>query len=591
LVFSIFLDLQGYTQNKPVIKDLKYFLFLVIISFIWSGIPCHSFGQQQMRKRDYVLLYSTPGYELNGTKRALLRTNSHIDSSLIDIKESYWQVIDRNGKMAMKGFLKYLGITWRIQLWEIDFTNIRDSGLYKIKLFLTSKDGNSNFTLSSFDFEIKKHLYVDRTLLGVSIYNAESRKALAHEGGGYYDCNSRMGEARSHGLFLNGLVHAYVREKNRLTGQEQERLITAANIAADYIIRLHNDSTGEILSEYPQRRPGSLPQSPYQSLLALYGLSTYAHYFKNIEPERAQQAFEKAVKTTEYLDNIGKLSIELKIIVNYYFFKFSGKETFKRNAITALRKQLDTYEQYGPGLHDSMDKTYGRTIPCFEGLYLCVREFKDDPDRSFWIEKARILNKQYIQKILNRNGFNVIPLGGKEEWDNMERIPPQRPHGMHLPGYWEESYGSPNDYGSFYPNIGFATWTLDAIFLASVTGDHSLEKIAAASLGWITGLNPGIPGEMAMNPYQERQKLTSAAFIMNLDAVHVKPWTEWWWIPTSSMMSIVNGFVIRNGIFDYYDLGAHFAPETFILTDGIYLYAICLYDQYLYERSILSIKK
>jgi len=157
----------------------------------------------------------------------------------------------------------------------------------------------------------------------------------------------------------------------------------------------------------------------------------------------------------------------------------------------------------------------------------------------------------------------------------MKSIPPER---------MRKYRGELNEWGSFYPNTHFASWILDAIFLAEVTDNQSLEKIAAASLGWITGLNPGVPGEMVVNPYHKRQTITSAAFIMNLDARHVKPWIEWWWAPTTSMMSIVNGFVIRNGKFDYYDKGSFFAGETYLLHDGTYLFAMCLYDEYLYKK-------
>jgi len=374
------------------------------------------------------------------------------------------------------------------------------------------------------------------------------------------------------------LVNTYDRRKNNLSHEEQRCLIKAANIAVDYIMILHNDSTGEISAEYPLRRFGhTYAQSPIQSRRALYGLSYYAHLFKEIDPSRAQKAFEKALKTIKYLEKIDQLTLELKVVANYHFFKYSGNEKYKKLAISTLNKQLANYERFGPGLCDILisSQSYFRAIPYFEGLYYCVKEFEDYPNYSMWLKRAKIIDEKYIQKILNRNGFNVIPEGGKKEWADMKSIPPER---------MRKYRGELNEWGSFYPNTHFASWILDAIFLAEVTDNQSLEKIAAASLGWITGLNPGVPGEMVVNPYHKRQTITSAAFIMNLDARHVKPWIEWWWAPTTSMMSIVNGFVIRNGKFDYYDKGSFFAGETYLLHDGTYLFAMCLYDEYLYKK-------
>jgi len=91
-------------------------------------IQCFSRDNQTINKDEFTLLYSTLGYELNGTKRALLRTSSPIDSSYINVKKSVWQVIKKDEKKVMEGSLKYLGITWGIQLWEIDFTDIMNSG-------------------------------------------------------------------------------------------------------------------------------------------------------------------------------------------------------------------------------------------------------------------------------------------------------------------------------------------------------------------------------------------------------------------------------------------------------------------------------
>lgn len=70
---------------------------------------------------------------------------------------------------------------------------------------------------------------------------------------------------------------------------------------------------------------------------------------------------------------------------------------------------------------------------------------------------------------------------------------------------------------------------------------------------------------------------------MNLGSRHAKPWTWWAWTPTTSMMSVLNGFVIRNGKWDYYT-ELWLPGETYIKSDGIFLYAICVYEDYFFNN-------
>jgi len=512
---------------------------------------------------EFVLLYSTLGYELNATKRALLRAKEFVDPNVIDINQSVWRLLRNDGMEVMSGSPVWLGVTFGVQLWEIDFSDLRTPGFYRISVELKNREGAEISVISTLPFEVRKRLHSARTFFGISIRNAEAREALLREGGGLYDCNSTMGEGNSHGVFLAGLVNAYVRGGRYITPADRGRLVEAADRTLDYLMLLHNDKTGEIEHQYPSRHIGKLTFMASRqtmmrkgrhtdTMLGLFGIVSYVDLFKEVDPVRAERAFNKALKSAEYLEKIGIFPSELKTSVYYHLFKYSGDEAFKNLAISALNDQLKNI--------DLRSMFCGGGFPYFEGLYYCAKEFKDNPNHSWWIERAKEVDEQYFQPVLKKNGFHVIPqIEQKEEreWDDMKHVPASRKWG---------------------DNTRFATRAIDAIFLAEVTGDHSLEKIASAELGWITGLNPGVPGEMVTNPPTE-QSLVSAAFIMNLDVRHVKPWSWWEWTPTKSMMSIVNGFVIRGGKWAYVD--EVYSAETFIMHDGAYLYAICVYEDYL----------
>ena len=121
----------------------------------------------------------------------------------------------------------------------------------------------------------------------------------------------------------------------------------------------------------------------------------------------------------------------------------------------------------------------------------------------------------------------------------------------------------------------------DAIHLAQITGDVSLEKMAAGALGWLTGLNPGVPGKMVKNPGSAETRV-AASFIINLPTRCVKPWKSWdrGLFPQLNFVSIVNGFAIDDGTWAYSD-EVFQTGETWFKHDGAYLYAICLYEDYL----------
>lgn len=396
-------------KNKNKLKNL-YILNICFILFL-SYLPIYS--QSTDRESEFVLLYSTLGYELNSTKRALIRTIDHIDPEIVDTKKSTWNLRDENNRIKMTSSINYLGITYGLQLWEINFSNLQDSGFYKITVKLKNKKGVLIDSLSSLVFEIRSQLYTSRTLIPISIYNAEAREFPVQQGGGYYDCNSDIGEIASHGIFLVGLVNAYERRKQDLSTEYRTRMVKAINIAVDFIISCVNDTTGEIISHplryHPHQNVGTKCRQ------GLFGLVSYAHFFKDEDPVRAKKVFRKALKIIEYLKENNLMTLELEVSAYYHLFKYSGNEKYKKFAISALEKQLNNYEKYGMPL--------GRRFLYFEGLYYCVKEFKDHPDYYKWIQKAKKIKKQYLQDIIDNNGFHVVPIGGQQAWSDMKSIP------------------------------------------------------------------------------------------------------------------------------------------------------------------------
>ena len=163
---------------------------------------------------------------------------------------------------------------------------------------------------------------------------------------------------------------------NELSAADRARLLEAIEINMNYMFTLQTAS-GRIWGDSPidgREYHGGIKMTR----MPLYALATYADYFKDMDPERAEQAYHNALKTANYVsthkDGWGP---RLKVMVYYHLYKYSGDDTFKQIAISELNRELATFD-----LHDNSSMIRLHNFPYFEGLYYCVEEFKDHPDRQ-----------------------------------------------------------------------------------------------------------------------------------------------------------------------------------------------------------------
>ncbi|HOR28450.1 MAG TPA: cellulase N-terminal Ig-like domain-containing protein [Candidatus Sumerlaeota bacterium] len=511
---------------------------------------------------DFMLLYSTLGYDSRASKRALVRLHTRSDAESLDAEASSWRLLNQEGEPVLSGPLMPLPKTFGCLLWEAEFSSWTTPGTYSLEVTLVDRDAGELAPLVSEPFLIEPRLHYQRTFEGIALLNAEARRATEDVGGGYYDCNSAMGEAYSHGAFLAGLSKAYQRFADDLTLTDRDRLREAANRAADYLMLLHNAQTGEIICQHPNRVQGAESgDGPHNTFEGIWGLLNYAVVFKDLEPARALDAFNRSRKSYQWLGNQGiyypDQASAFMALIHQYQPTYPVQETLFRTLNDFLREFNP--RQWG--------RSCGRCIPYFEGLWYCLRTFPDHPDRSRWESLARDFNQQWYQEMMQRNAFHILPQGGAREWDNTEDVPPEI-----YPPY------------NFYASTQFGTMATDAILLARITGDDSLERMATGCLNWITGLHPGVPRNSTL-PAATGRRLTAAALIMNLPgARHIRTWTYWGWEqPEIEYLSIVNGLCIDDGDW-YYSTREWRSGETFIKHDGAYLYAMALYDQYLEEN-------
>src|SRR5439155_6850791 len=103
---------------------------------------------------NFALLYSTPGYDINGTKRALVRTVNDIDVQDYDDASSTFTVTNACGEVKIRdrrfevsghGFLRRVARRFRrtfgFQFLAADFTDLREAGRYTLEARLATSGG------------------------------------------------------------------------------------------------------------------------------------------------------------------------------------------------------------------------------------------------------------------------------------------------------------------------------------------------------------------------------------------------------------------------------------------------------------------
>jgi hypothetical protein len=130
---------------------------------------------------NFALLYSTPGYDVQGTKRLLVRTINDIDPPDIVLAECSFTVSDTcgNQKIARRSLSspggQVLGRAFGMQVLEGDFTDLRETGTFVLDASIATSGGTRE--LRSQPFEIRSRLVSEAMLWPMATLNARARRA------------------------------------------------------------------------------------------------------------------------------------------------------------------------------------------------------------------------------------------------------------------------------------------------------------------------------------------------------------------------------------------------------------------------------
>lgn len=503
---------------------------------VFEGLDNYNMtGYSYLNDAEYLLMYNFYGYPRNGVKRAVLRkmdTNAPLTGAPV-----CWWLVNEAGEAVLSGPAAEEPDTFGMHVYTCDFTEAKETGNYALYI-----DFEDETQIYSGTIRIDDTPYMNTLLKKLSFGAAHARYAAGTKDGGFYDCNSQMGEAYSHGVFLKGLCKFEETEGRYLDESELSALQWSEQVAFDYLMRLQDPETGEIINCAPERPSDSGNMGIHDTYDALMGLCAYVS--KNDDPQRTtgevKARLEKSMSYLERYMSANHLTPsayayqDWYILAELYVYRATGKETYLDDAEQRLVSILDLIQIHTlPGGWSS--------VPVFEAMWIVGQERPEIKELPAWKECLERVQKGYVNMMQN-NAFDLLPQ---------------------------------NDGTMPLLNNGILLWGINNCYLALLTENDLFYEAAAAAVDFPCGINWGVPGDQLARGTENG--IAAASFFANT-AESARPWSSWYFaMRTNDWVSIENGYEMKNGRPDYTDTKWE-TGETFIKTDGMFLYLASLYE-------------
>ena len=495
----------------------------------------------------------------------------------------------------------------RVQAWDVNVQLNKSSDGTRIPFYdaHSSMFGPITFIVPCQDWVIPGLTPVDQTQMDSACNPYFSQLS------GFHDCNNYIGEATSHGTYLNALMEVWTRRAPGMSQSDREVLRQAIITNALYIEGLYQEAgeTGEFAHSEMGRGGVGTNLGPWLTQIALYGESAFADMGEAVDPRLASLACTRSMASVNWLIQ-NKLFGDPKTndltqssIVYAHIARCTAREgipgsaAYWAKAVNAAETVVSNFSQ--PGYLANLSRDTGRVYPWFEGVYEVMKptRFNLTLGRQYAPQLQAIaqllinhLTQEHVcddgapgGKRCPKNGFLVLPQASDTltpppsplpatNWIDMQSVPlANRPAG--LPYYQDYSAGAN------------AVAASDMVYLAQLVPPQmgsQLEPLASGNLNWILGLNPGVPISKVADPFPT-QPWQAAAFTYNADIPSTRtidgwrtpessskgwlglpreesadsPHHEAWWIDplNNGFVSLVNGHVIWDNQWDFVSSG------------------------------------
>ena len=161
-------------MKRCIKRTLCLLLSAVILLLMFAG--CGTGGKTyegveytgEVASDNFALLFNGLGYEQKGTKRAFVRSIEYVDPSDIG-SNSLWTLLNDKKEVVLQGDLEYKGLSYGLQLWEIDFSSVTKPGEYRLIAEITDDSYNAVYQEASTVFKIQNRVYSNNVLLPLTL--------------------------------------------------------------------------------------------------------------------------------------------------------------------------------------------------------------------------------------------------------------------------------------------------------------------------------------------------------------------------------------------------------------------------------------
>ena len=390
-------------------------------------------------------------------------------------------------------------------------------------------------------FHVNAEYQVDRPVAADGPLLDKACDPLFSQLHGFADANNIIGEATSHGTFLAGLMEVWSRRAYTFSMADKEALRRAIITTALYLEELFQEggTTGEFAHSEMGRGGVQTDLGPWQSQLALYGMSAFADKGAFVDKGLARLACQDSMAGADWLAEKRYFDdATAQSIIYAHLARCTRARTLPLALPNAKRtigkRPLMAPKRSCPPLVDLGELALNTAMPAASSLGLkgsmrCCKPFpkscKGTPTiRTMAMRRAQdhrryprqpsdtraslrrcvttgcaLCGQRLFRAAASRGGDASWPL---INWTQMDQMPlANRP--TTLP------------YLNLY-NVGhFAVSASDAVYLAMMTGRSDLEPVASGDLNWVLGLNPGIPAVKIVNGDPDGRPWQAASFIYN----------------------------------------------------------------------------
>ncbi len=528
-----------------------------ILTFILVGFL---FGVCLAEKKQYGLLHSRIGYDLEGEKRVVIRNNS---KDFLTSNTQFY-IYDEYQNVVYRDTFQLWGEKWGEYWWIADFSELKHTGEFTCSVRFA--DGKE---LQTKPFKVASNLLWDASWETVALeqlkHRVEFRKnnykkhGPEHaEGGGWQDCGGYLRETNSHATMLIGLFDLMEYSADKINEGQMKELEEQAFIGLDYLAFCQDKAEelgkgkGAIIHEWPKHRNVITGDVAKGALC----FARAAKLLKSSHPGKANEYLDRARHAFGFLDRNGPIHhcggtdfhgtvqpddgfnpvihgapegfvrpIEWKtrdlVMMTWVAFELSDIVKVAEYAQKVMERQISKDEKEGKFYghfkayasashsekaweHHHMGYDAGATFPHYIiPLLQMVQKFPDHPDISKWDKTIKDFAYGYFLPACSDNPFYLLPMGYYEG----EGL-------LVFSGLWHGMNGA---YGSA---------AALALELQKYTGDSRFEKIATGNLQWIAGLNSGV---------LEEDRYVSKSMIYGIGDEYIGSWTK---IPGT----ICNGF-------------------------------------------------